>query len=123
MAKQAKPTVQEKPVVETLATEIPIIEVPIEEKTELLPPVVNITEETVVEEVNPLVEETTLNEKSILSKVFVAKAEVFAAETIEDISSPVKARIAELEEILKQKWSGWRTQKFRKELEDLKSSM
>ena len=123
MAKQTTKPLKKELVVETLVTENPVIEVPIEEKTELLPPVVNITEKTVVEEVNPLAEETTLNEKPILSKEFVAKAEVFAAETVEDISNPAKARITELEEMLKQKWSGWRTQKFRKELEDLKSSM
>ena len=89
----------------------PVIEEPVEEVT---PVVVNESTTEIFAEKTALVEEV---------KFTPSKESVYVAETIDEISNPVKERIAQLEEMLTRRWSGWRVQKIKRELEDLKSQL
>ena len=77
------------------------------------------TELTIVNE--PVIE--TEQEEAIEPAVKTEDSKIFIAENIDDISNSVKERITQIEEMLKRKWSGWRVQKFKRELEDLKSQL
>lgn len=86
----------------------------IEEPIEATPVVVN-------ESTTEIFAEETVSAEEI--KFTPSEESVYVAETIDEISNPVRERIAQLEEMLTWKWSGWRRNKLMRELEDLKSQM
>lgn len=90
----------------------PVIEEPVEKAT---PVVVNKPTAEISTEETALVEEVKF--------IPLSEESVYVAKTIDEISNPVKERIAQLEEMLTRRWSGWRVQKIKRELEDLKSQL
>ena len=96
----------------TKPTRIPVVETPIEKAT---PVVVNESTTEISTEETALVEEVKF--------IPLSEESVYVAKTIDEISNPVKERIAQLEEMLTRRWSGWRVQKIKRELEDLKSQL
>ena len=71
-----------------------------------------VTETELTTIIEPIVE----NPEHVISEVVIP-------EIVNTNNNSINKRITQIEEMLKRKWSGWRVQKFKRELEDLKSQL